>query len=499
SNNYVLDGLSSSTTYQYYVRQNCGDNGESAWVGPYSFSTLCDVVTTLPYTETFDVYGTGSDAFPNCWERPVTYLNGGVVWPSIVGVSSLSSPNSLRFQSATGTPTYAVSPAFAEDIHNLRVKFQLRREGENSGTIDFGVMSDPFDLSTFEVVQTINPSDNVFHPYMFDLDTTVLSGGNNYIAFRHNSNANNWYYWLDDFVVEPIPACPEPTGLAIANVTESSVDLSWVSSGSLFDIKWGVLGFDVETEGSLVSEVGNPYTLTGLADSTSYDFYVRQNCGDDGVSVWTGPYNFTTTQVPATLNYTEDFEGVIKWTLVNGTQTNKWVVGEATNNGGTHSLYISNDDGVSNSYTNTSSSVVHAYRDIQLPVDVESVLLSFDWKGQAEPSCDYIRVWVIPPTVTPTAGTQLTVANSGGVQFGGNYNSQTNWTNQWFEIPASEYAGQIVRLVFEWRNDISLGSAPAGAIDNVEVSIITCAAPSGLNVEGITLNSADISWVSNGS
>jgi hypothetical protein len=33
--------------------------------------------------------------------------------------------------------------------------------------------------------------------------------------------------------------------------------------------------------------------LTGLEANTSYDFYVRQNCGDD-VSPWTGPFNFTT-------------------------------------------------------------------------------------------------------------------------------------------------------------------------------------------------------------
>src|SRR5690606_35865560 len=100
------------------------------------------------------------------------------------------------------------------------------------------------------------------------------------------------------------PDCVTPIEVSVVEVTSDSAELSWVSPGSLFDIKWGVLGFDVETEGSLVSEVDNPYTLTGLTDSTSYDFYVRQNCGDDGVSVWTGPYNFTTTQVPATLNYT---------------------------------------------------------------------------------------------------------------------------------------------------------------------------------------------------
>jgi hypothetical protein len=107
-------------------------------------------VTTLPYSENFNTYGTGSDAFPNCWERPVTYTSGSV-WPSIVSAYSVSSPNSLRFQSEVGIPTYAISPAFVEDLHNLRVRFQLKREGTSSGTMDIGVMSDPLDTATFEL------------------------------------------------------------------------------------------------------------------------------------------------------------------------------------------------------------------------------------------------------------------------------------------------------------------------------------------------------------
>src|SRR5690606_39268811 len=177
----------------------------------------------------------------------------------------------------------------------------------------------------------------------------------------------------------------------------------------------------------------------------------------------------------------------------NGTQTNKWVVGEATNNGGTNSMYISNDSGLTNSYTITTTSTVHAYRDVQIPADTDSVLLSFDWKSGGEGTTifyDYFRVWVVPASFTPTPGTQITVANSGGVQFGTQYLLQSNWTNQWFEIPSMDYAGQIVRLVFEWRNDGGGGTQPGAAIDNVEVSVITCPAPSALTVGDITTTSA---------
>src|SRR5690606_28307726 len=226
-------------------------------------------------------------------------------------------------------------------------------------------MSDPFDLSTFELIETLNPANAVDINYLFNLDTTTLSGSNNYIAFRHNSTANNWYYWLDNFVVEILPTCVEPTTLIVTDVTDNSATLGWTSAGDLFDIKWGIAGFDLETEGTLVSGENNPYVLSGLSQSTTYEFYVRQDCGAvDGVSVWSGPFSFMTTQIPVALDYEEDFEGVHNWILSNGTQTNKWVVGEATNNGGTHAMYISNDNGVSNAYSHTLSTV-HAYRDIQ--------------------------------------------------------------------------------------------------------------------------------------
>src|SRR5690606_41309737 len=100
------------------------------------------------------------------------------------------------------------------------------------------------------------------------------------------------------------------------------------------------------------------------------------------------------------------------------------------------------DNGVTNNYNVNSTSVVHAYRDVQIPTDAESGLLSFDWKSGGEGATlfyDYFRVWVVPTSYTPVPGTQITVANSGGVQFGVHFLLQPNWTNQWFEVPSLSY------------------------------------------------------------
>lgn len=494
----TVNGLDALTTYTLKVKSLCDITEESGW-SEITFTTLCNAVTTLPYTENFDSYGTGTDAYPNCWSRPVVYEG----FPSIVSSPSVSS-NSLKFRAATDEPTYAVSPAFAEDIHNLRVRFYLQREGDSSGTIDVGVMSDPTDISTFELVQTIDQEEeDVFEEYTVYFNTTELTGENNYIAIRQNSDAQNWYYWVDDFVVEEIPSCIEPLELTVDDISFNSADLSWTADGDLFDIEIVEAG-EEPTGTPTETGVSNPHTAEGLEPSTTYEYYVRQDCGEeDGVSMWAGPFSFTTTQIPATLNYEQDFEGTHGWALNNGDQTNRWVVGSATGNTG-NSLYISNDGGTTNAYSTSSSSVVQAYRDIVVPAGTFMGTISFDWKAEGESSSsgiyyyDYFRVWLVPASYLPVAGTQIT-SGAGRIQLGGNFNQEDEWQQyENTELDLSGFAGSTMRLVFEWRNDSGSGTQPPAAIDNIEITIPPCSQPMDLAVTDITKESADLSWASTG-
>ncbi|HNQ68659.1 MAG TPA: hypothetical protein PKN32_09790, partial [Bacteroidales bacterium] len=89
------------------------------------------------------------------------------------------------------------------------------------------------------------------------------------------------------------------------------------------------------------------------------------DCGGGDYSTWTGPYSFTTTQVPGTIPYSETFETWPDgWTVVNGSQTNKWEVGTATKYAGSKSAYISNNSGTSNAYSTSSTSNVHICTEI---------------------------------------------------------------------------------------------------------------------------------------
>uniref|UniRef100_UPI004048FBBB T9SS type A sorting domain-containing protein n=1 Tax=Flavobacterium sp. TaxID=239 RepID=UPI004048FBBB len=277
--------------------------------------------------------------------------------------------------------------------------------------------------------------------------------------------------WVANVTCAPLPTCPLPTALTVINVTEDTATISWTENAGATTWEYLLLPCgsqepDATTTG-FVSTTTNPINLTGLTSTTCYTLYVRTVCGFGDSSLWSVGSNFTTKQIPASINYFEDFEGIHGWTLSNGAQTNKWVVGTAVSNSSITSLYVSNNNGVSNTYTYTATSVVHAYRDIQLPPIGGEIIISFDWRNLGESVFDYIKVWLVPSTFLPSPGTQITETNSGGQQIGSSLFNNANFTTASFTVDITPFQGEVRRLVFEWRNDMIFGTNPPGAIDNI--------------------------------
>jgi GEVED domain len=158
------------------------------------------------------------------------------------------------------------------------------------------------------------------------------------------------------------------------------------------------------------------------------------------------------------------------WTNTAG--TNKWIVNTGATAGfsGTRCAYI-NNTATNHNYSVTTASVSHIYRDITIPAAESNINLSFKWIGNGESCCDRLRVWVVPTTVTPVAGTAIAssgVAPTGNIQIGLDLNVQSAWTTANLALP-NTYAGTTVRLVFEWRNDGSVGAQPPAAVDDISL------------------------------
>ena len=116
------------------------------------------------------------------------------------------------------------------------------------------------------------------------------SGGHSMpAAFKNRS-----LIYLDSIMPAPVSVAV-PTNLLADNITSSSADLSWTENSTAisWEIMLDVSGFD--TSGyTPVTVTGNPYTWSGLAGSTTYDWYVRSVYAGGIHSNWAGPDSFTT-------------------------------------------------------------------------------------------------------------------------------------------------------------------------------------------------------------
>lgn len=181
--------------------------------------------------------------------------------------------------------------------------------------------------------------------------------------------------------------------------------------------------------------------------------------------------------------FSDDFEGSsCEWNLINGTQTNQWAWGTATNNG-SKALYISNNDGGSNAYTNSLYSIVYATRHIAFGTGEYTI--AYDWKAYGESNYDYLRAWLAPENTELTAGQLPNGIGANGISSyinttpegwvpldgGGKLNLSDAWQSQSSTVNVE--AGNYM-LVFMWANDGSVGTNPPAAIDNVSI-VSNCA------------------------
>lgn len=190
------------------------------------------------------------------------------------------------------------------------------------------------------------------------------------------------------------------------------------------------------------------------------------------------------------------------WTLVNS-PTNAWVIDSATAQDGSKSLYISNDGGASNAYTNSSTAVSFAYQLFELTAG--NYELTYNWKCYGESGYDFIRVFLAPSTATFAAGVVpggyssaynfQTAVPDGWLSLNGSrqHNQQSNWQSHSAEFTVTD--NDSLYLVFVWLNDGSGGSNPPGAIDNVRLRENPCPGPINLSISNLTATSFDFSWV----
>ena len=515
--NISLTGLTVNTAYDVYVTPNC--SGNVPGVAFLTFRTACGTIDVLPYFEDFEGYNVGlanivpPDCGIPCWhnlDNSTTSHCGYIGNPSTWIYGAHSGSRFLYYYYPPTGPAYpdwtlTVLPPVNTDLYpvnTLRVSFWVKMSENNAmGNVVIGVMTDPTDASTFVPVDTVTVSGLVYTMKEVSLDSYTGSGA--YIAMRYVRNTSAiTYYFVDDITVEEIPFCPPVEYMTLMGVDSTSLTVSWVEAGTAtaWAVEYGVSGFTPGT-GTGVMVRSLPFVITGLTQATSYDIYVTPECPSGNSLTRSATFRTTNSYIPVPFVCT--FEDTVQnalWALENGANHNKWAIGTATSNGGTHSLYVSNDNGASHSYTtDIADAVDYAFIDITLN-ETGDYGYSFDWKCEGHNLYDYMRAALIPASEMLTASSSMPVGLTLGtmpstwIPIDGGHMLNLNSAWQTRRDVAEIASPGAYHLAFIFRCDNMGGSQPPPAVDNITLTYSPCTRPDSVVLSNLTPTSVDFAW-----
>ena len=260
-----------------------------------------------PYSYNFDAATTGYNAFPpDGWHFSNTY------YPYVYESASLANSGSnflLMQKPSYESACYAALPAINttdNPINTLKLSFQARMWNSTiySTYLSIGVMTDPSDISTFQLISSVSVrNDYSLHEIYFD--DYACEG--QYIALRCYNTDN--YICIDDIEISVAPTCRQPLNLSTQYTTAHEAEIRWqtrdlrqcnyqvsYSTNENFNPADGTI-VDVVFENTLVN-AGTDYRyyyLTCLNANTTYYYYVRANCGNGDFSEWSDDYASLTT------------------------------------------------------------------------------------------------------------------------------------------------------------------------------------------------------------
>jgi hypothetical protein len=486
---YQATGLQPATMYYVRVRSVCGNDDISNWTERLLFTTLCLEELTLPYMEEF--------AHLNCWTLMQTADNWDGIYPRITeGFMDNSDDNNVLL-STVGNTIIANNLPIRFDYLETEIRIKTRAFFDIAPTLLVGYVTSLTDTTTFVPLNTLTITNQIgWSEYALNTTSWNLIEGTDYYLAIKCVLQNEWdNVYIDNIYINTIPECPAPERGSVSVVANGdNAVVSWIDNNEEHEA-WIVYYKPLSAEEWLTSEASEQtHTLTGLTPETTYQVYVMTDCGIEDNTEQTYTVQFTTTGIPITLPYFQNFEdttAVSEISFWNSDGFNKWAIGNATGyipqgssetTGG--AMYISNDNGQTYGYINTIWDISVAGILVYFTPGYEYEL-SFDYKVGGEEDGDNLKLFVLEPgfPLDEYWNGQMLSSELYGVY---------NWAHFNYEIPES-WIGTTKQILFCWHNDYSGGTQPA-AIDNIRISQSTCIRPGNITLDQVTQNTATISW-----
>ncbi len=454
---FTINNLSASS-YDFYVQANCG-NEQSLWVGPIS-----------AYPGSYNMGISGSDTLTTC--ELIVYDNGGFN----DNYTAYCNYTLVLFPEVSGN-SIAVSGNFHTEACCDYLRFY---DGIGTNGTMFGEYKGTGTIPT--LVSSTGPMTIVFYS----------DGGLQYEGFELNVSC---------------VSCLPPTDLTASNISNTSAELNWSGSSSLYTVE-----YKAENETTWTTETTSDTTLvlSNLQDYTVYTVNVYSDCS--GTLSPAATTSFTTIMTPVDIPFSTNFSNPTEWAFNNGNCSNHWTIRAVSDTA--NALFITTNNNTPG-YNTGSVSVVSAEKLFTIGTTAE-LEISFDVQIGGDENFDYLKVFFAPVDETYPASTSLTTTYASAtfntyavnftdyLQYSG-YTSlpykfnltQGNTVHVTVVMPnpnANPDANSTAKLVFLWKNDHNSGVQPGAIVRNVSIAPLACPAPTNLSVMNITGTSADISW-----
>ncbi|MDD4395587.1 MAG: fibronectin type III domain-containing protein, partial [Bacteroidales bacterium] len=297
SNNFVINGLTPSTKYDFYVQSLCDSVNSSNWSIVKRFTTPCEA-TTIPYYENFESYPATNygvvGVIPTCWNlisgaSNANYYSRISTYYAPYGNGLLMTSSSVTY----GKNNYVVLPWFSSNLNGLKISFASKMDNATLGTLSLGYVTNIDADNSFVELQRFSNSTAIV-PHNFSFENSVIPDGAR-IAFRWNFNMSlSMNCNIDNIAVEFIP-CEPVDSVEVSNIMMTTADLSWKPGDDepAWKVEYGVTGFTPGAGDTVLTVDTNYITLTNLIGNRTYDVYVRAACEEANQSPNSQAVTFT--------------------------------------------------------------------------------------------------------------------------------------------------------------------------------------------------------------
>jgi hypothetical protein len=274
SNPYTISGLTDQTVYDVYVRAICAAGDSSTWIGPISFTTLCNAISA-PFTENVEGFpATTNSLIENCWSSIPSVTTSAYRWnvstsgttpSSLTGPTSANSGTNFFFTEASSGATGAIAELYTQSVdltgvNNPKLSFAYHMYGSTMGNL----YMDVFDGSAW-----VNDVDSIIgqqqttatDPWLIkNVDLSSYSG---VIQVRFRSIRSTSFY--GDMAIDDITFDSTATLLVSTAVDSNATCFGFSNGGGHVAVSGGATPYEfLWSTGSTID------TLTNLSAGVYY-------------------------------------------------------------------------------------------------------------------------------------------------------------------------------------------------------------------------------------